>query len=95
MISLSDRLFILKQNFGKKYSILRNTIQKIPPDDIQNCRDEEHRIKAAGRLPPNQALTQKFPVLHYGVVPSIDPATWTLRVFGEVKQEMIWTWAEA
>lgn len=62
------------------------------PDDIQNRRDEEQRIKATGRLPPNQALTQKFPVLHYGAVPSIDPDTWTLKVFGEVEQEMIWTW---
>ncbi len=55
-------------------------------------RDEEKRMKAEGRLPPGQALTQKFPVLHYGPVPTIDPSTWQLSVFGEVEQEMSWSW---
>ena len=29
-------------------------------------RKEEERVRAEGRLPPGQALTLKFPVLHYG-----------------------------
>jgi hypothetical protein len=32
-------------------------------------RKEEDRVRAEGRLPPGQSLTQKFPVLHYGPVP--------------------------
>ena len=64
------------------------------PDDFQLRRDEEQRMQAEGRLPPGQSLTLKFPVLHYGPVPAIDPATWLLRVFGEVEQEMSWTWDE-
>lgn len=57
-------------------------------------RKEEERIRAAGRLPPGQALTLKFPVLHYGPVPTFDPATWDFRVWGEVEQEVRWTWEE-
>lgn len=63
------------------------------PDPISRRREEE-AMKAAGRLPPGQSLTQKFPVLHYGVVPGFAPQTWDLRVFGEVKREMRWTWDE-
>lgn len=57
-------------------------------------REEEDRLKKEGRLPPGQSLTQKFPVLHYGPVPGFNPATWDLRVWGEVKQEVQWNWDE-
>jgi len=57
-------------------------------------RKEEERIRNEGRLPPGQSLTLKFPVLHYGPVPPFNPATWDLRVWGEVEQEKRWTWAE-
>jgi len=57
-------------------------------------REEEERVKEEGRLPPGQSLTNRFPVLHYGPVPRFNPATWTLRVFGEVDQEVVWSWDE-
>lgn len=57
-------------------------------------RDDEEEMKRSGRLPPGQSLTQKFPVLTYGPNPKFDPATWDLRVFGAVKQEMRWSWDE-
>ncbi len=57
-------------------------------------RQEEERIKSEGRLPPGQSLTQKFPVLTYGPNPPFIEATWDLRVFGEVENEMRWTWKE-
>ncbi len=57
-------------------------------------KDEEEKVKREGRLPPGQALTNRFPVLHYGPVPRFDPATWDLRVFGEVEEEKRWTWVE-
>lgn len=63
------------------------------PDPISRRREEDE-MKAAGRMPPGQSLTQKFPVLHYGAVPAFDPTTWDLRVFGEVAREMRWTWDE-
>jgi DMSO/TMAO reductase YedYZ molybdopterin-dependent catalytic subunit len=57
-------------------------------------RKEEERIRKENRLPPGQALTLKFPVLHYGPVPPFNPATWDLRVWGEVEKETRWTWDE-
>ena len=44
-------------------------------------------VQRAGRLPPNQVLTRKWPVLHAGSVPSFDWAAWDFRVFGLVEQE--------
>ncbi len=57
-------------------------------------KEQEKQVKDMGRLPPGQALTQKFPVLHYGPVPPFNPATWDFRIFGLVEQEQRWTWAE-
>ena len=49
---------------------------------------------AAGRTPPGQYLTGKFPVLHYGTVPPVDLATWTFRVFGLVHAPVSLTWEQ-
>lgn len=57
-------------------------------------KEEEKRVKQEGRLPPGQSLTQKFPVLHYGPVPTFNQATWDFRVWGEVEEEGSWTWEE-
>lgn len=57
-------------------------------------RKEEDRVRAEGRLPPGQSLTQKFPVLHYGPVPRFDAATWDFRIWGEVEEERRWSWTE-
>ncbi|MCJ7700862.1 MAG: sulfite oxidase-like oxidoreductase [Anaerolineales bacterium] len=55
-------------------------------------RKEEQQMEREGRLPPGQALTQKFPVLHYGPMPDFDPHNWDFRVYGEIKTENRWTW---
>jgi len=57
-------------------------------------RKEEERLRREGRLPPGQSLTVKFPVLHYGPVPSFQPATWDFRIWGEVEEEKVWNWEE-
>lgn len=57
-------------------------------------REKERRLKDEGRVPPGQSLTEKFPVLHYGPVPSFDRDTWSLRVWGQVEQEVEWSWDE-
>jgi len=62
--------------------------------DVFKRRQEEDRVRKEGRLPPGQSLTQKFPVLHYGPVPRFDPATWDFRIWGEVEEELRWTWDE-
>ena len=48
----------------------------------------------AARVPKGQYLTEKWPVLHYGPVPSFDPKKWDLRVFGAVGSELRWSWDE-
>jgi DMSO/TMAO reductase YedYZ molybdopterin-dependent catalytic subunit len=55
-------------------------------------RKEEERIRKEKRLPPGQSLTLKFPVLHYGPLPTFNPATWDFRAWGEVEEEKRWTW---
>ncbi len=58
----------------------------------------EKKVVEAGydpaRLPPGQYFTEKWPVLHAGGVPETDLATWDLRVFGEVEQEVRLSWDE-
>jgi DMSO/TMAO reductase YedYZ molybdopterin-dependent catalytic subunit len=54
----------------------------------------EEQMKQEGRLPPGQSLTLKFPVLHYGSVPNFDPASWSFRIWGEVEEEISWSWDE-
>ncbi len=61
-------------------------------DSIFSRKKEEDRIRNEGRLPPGQSLTQKFPVLHYGPVPSFNPATWDFRIWGEVESDQRWSW---
>jgi len=48
------------------------------------------------RLPPNQVLTRKWPVLHAGETPHYTDLAreWDLYVFGEVEQKRRFTWAE-
>jgi DMSO/TMAO reductase YedYZ molybdopterin-dependent catalytic subunit len=48
----------------------------------------------AHRVPPGQVLTEKWPVLTYGLTPRFDPATWTFRCFGQVEREVVWTWPQ-
>ena len=63
-------------------------------NSIFKRKEDENRLRDEGRLPPGQSLTQKFPVLHYGPVPSFNPATWDFRIWGEVQEEKQWTWDE-
>lgn len=57
-------------------------------------KELENHYRKAGRVPPGQALTRKFPVLHYGPVPRFDPNTWSFRVWGEVEAAIELSWAE-
>lgn len=54
----------------------------------------EFQMSEEGRLPPGQSLTLKFPVLHYGPVPTFDLTEWDFRICGEVESEGTWTWDE-
>jgi len=61
--------------------------------DGEGRKEKEERMRAAGRLPPGQHLTEKWPVLHYGEVPRVDLARWDLRVFGLVETPLRLDWA--
>ncbi len=43
-------------------------------------------VRRGLRIPPRQALTSKWPVLHAGTTPVFDRATWTFHIFGLVDQ---------
>jgi DMSO/TMAO reductase YedYZ molybdopterin-dependent catalytic subunit len=60
----------------------------ISPDTLRGGPDQ--------RTPPGQSLTAKWPVLHHGSVPRIDPtaADWRFRVFGLVENEYELSYAE-
>lgn len=60
---------------------------------FQDRRAQEKQVVSEGRLPPGQSLTNKFPVLHYGPVPTYPNLDqWSLRVYGLVEQEITWDW---
>jgi DMSO/TMAO reductase YedYZ molybdopterin-dependent catalytic subunit len=46
------------------------------------------------RLPPGQIITKKWPVLHYGTVPSVDLSTWRFKILGAVERPLDLGWAE-
>ncbi|GIP21595.1 sulfite oxidase-like oxidoreductase [Paenibacillus sp. J22TS3] len=48
----------------------------------------------AHRLPPGQALTDRFPILHEGEVPHYNTSTWKLRVYGEIEEERTFSWED-
>ena len=54
----------------------------------------EQAMRDAGRLPPGQSLTLKWPVLHEGSVPTFDPKTWNFRVTGLVEKLVRLSWEE-
>ena len=74
----------------------------IPPDSKLTTTKqrwaEQHRFLTGAtpaerqRLPPGQHLVRDWPVLDLGVQPPIDPARWTLRVFGAVAEALTWDW---
>jgi DMSO/TMAO reductase YedYZ molybdopterin-dependent catalytic subunit len=48
----------------------------------------------AGRVPPGQYLTERFPVLTYGRNPSFDLNEWSLSIWGEVDEPFALRWDE-
>lgn len=54
----------------------------------------ERAMRDAGRLPPGQSATLKWPVLHYGSIPRFDPRTWDFRITGLVEKPVRLSWDE-
>lgn len=64
------------------------------PKNMNDRLAAEKKTKEAGRLPQGQSLTLRFPVLHYGAVPGFDKDNWGFRVFGDVEEEVCFSWEE-
>ncbi len=62
--------------------------------DLFNRRSKEDRERHGDRLPPGQKLTEGWPVLHYGGIPSIDLTSWKFSAVGQVEEEAHFTWDE-
>jgi DMSO/TMAO reductase YedYZ molybdopterin-dependent catalytic subunit len=54
----------------------------------------ERAMRDAGRLPPGQSATLKWPVLHVGDVPKFDPQTWAFQITGLVERPVRLSWGE-
>ncbi len=52
------------------------------------------KAKHGDRVPPNQKVTDGFPVLTYGGTPHADTKDWKFGVVGLVEQELSFTWDE-
>jgi len=52
------------------------------------------RASDAKRLPPGQIETRKWPVLHYGVVPTVDLQRWRFEITGAVERPLSISWSE-
>ena len=61
-------------------------------------KNKEEEVKMMGRLPPGQSLTDRFPVLHAGSVPSYsskkDLSQWDFTIYGEVEERKTFSWDE-
>jgi len=62
--------------------------------EITERKQLERAMRDAGRLPPGQSATLKWPVLHEGEVPQFDPQTWNFRIAGLVEKPVRLTWDE-
>jgi len=59
-----------------------------------NRKEREEFMRAEGRLPPGQMLTEKFPILHYGPLPPFREDQWDFTCSGEVEKPLRLSWME-
>ncbi len=62
--------------------------------DLFNRRSQKDHATYGDRLPAGQKLTDGWPVLHYGSIPSIELGAWKFSVVGLVDEEVNFTWEE-
>ena len=54
----------------------------------------KNREMNGDRVPPNQKVTERFPVFTSGSTPRVDTKDWTFGVVGAVEEELSFTWDE-
>ncbi|GIU91788.1 MAG: oxidoreductase [Acidimicrobiia bacterium] len=60
----------------------------------RRARELEAKGVDPSRVPPGQYVTDRFPVLHAGVVPNVDLDKWDFRVEGLVERPLRFTYEE-
>ncbi|HTI51938.1 MAG TPA: sulfite oxidase-like oxidoreductase [Planctomycetaceae bacterium] len=65
-----------------------------PPHEIGAGIIISSDTRRTDRLPPGQSRTRKWPVLHYGDVPTVPMAKWRLDIFGLVERPLSFTWEQ-
>jgi DMSO/TMAO reductase YedYZ molybdopterin-dependent catalytic subunit len=55
--------------------------------DLGARKELQEKMREAGRLPPGQSLTLKWPVLHTGSLPRFDAARWDFQITGLVESQ--------
>ena len=60
----------------------------------RNIKQPRVAPELANRVPPGQFVTERWPVLHHGPVPTFDPLAWDLCVSGLVTNPLRFTWKE-
>ena len=78
------------QNDDSKYQSGDPPSPESVPDGVIISPDT-HRDQ---RVPAGQSRTRKWPVLHYGHVPTIDLTKWQFKVQGLVDRPLSFTWEE-
>ena len=63
-------------------------------DFLRRGERERERERYGDRVPPNQRLTEGWPVLTYGSAPRVDLKDWRFIVAGLVEEEMTFTWEQ-
>jgi DMSO/TMAO reductase YedYZ molybdopterin-dependent catalytic subunit len=56
--------------------------------------DLAQRVESGDRLAPGQRLTKDWPVLTYGGTPVVKTDEWQLSIWGEVEQELTWSYED-
>ena len=56
------------------------------------ARETDRALKE--RIPPGQYETKEFPVLSAGPTPRTSLERWDFSIYGEVTEELKWTWDE-
>lgn len=64
------------------------------PDGLASDVVVSPDTRRAVRIPPGQVRTRKWPVLHWGHVPTVDVAQWRFELNGLVDRPLRFTWEE-
>ena len=78
--------------FGQDEKYQDGTPRK--PEEIEPGIIISADTRRAERLPPGQSRTRKWPVLHYGDVPTVPRERWRLDIYGLVERPLTFSWAQ-